>query len=311
MKKFIGYFRNYHKEYFNLRLYLVVLAFIAVLIALNYTFNIEDGFIDQYRGRPVRILLFFLIHAVAYFGVVIILKAFKPDIKITIGFVLKSALGILILAVDRSVYPNFASLFLSEVPRETYRFLGKILQNSYGLVTVVTVLVVVQFLLDSGAKEGLYGLRLKKVDFRACFTLLLIMVPIVYAASWLPSFISYYPCYKRAGGAIFANYYGIDEVVCKVVYEFFYLSNFLCTELVFRGFLIIGLSRLFGKNVLLPMVAAYAVLHFGKPMGEAISSVFGGYILGVIALYSRNIWGGVFLHGGVAFLMEIFAFLRM
>jgi len=58
------------------------------------------------------------------------------------------------------------------------------------------------------------------------------------------------------------------------------------------------------------MVAAYAVLHFGKPLGESIGSIFGGYILGIIALYSRNIWGGVFVHGGIALLMEIFAFLQ-
>ncbi len=65
-----------------------------------------------------------------------------------------------------------------------------------------------------------------------------------------------------------------------------------------------------GKNVILPMAATYAVLHFGKPIGETISSIFGGYILGVIALYSRNIWGGVFIHGGTAFFMEAFAFLK-
>jgi membrane protease YdiL (CAAX protease family) len=78
----------------------------------------------------------------------------------------------------------------------------------------------------------------------------------------------------------------------------------------FRGFLVIGLSKLLGKNVILPMAATYVVLHFGKPMGETISSVLGGYILGIIALYSRNIWGGVFIHGGIAFLMEVFAFWR-
>ena len=52
-------------------------------------------------------------------------------------------------------------------------------------------------------------------------------------------------------------------------------------------------------------------LHFGKPLGECISSVFGGYILGVIALYSRNIWGGVVLHMGVAALMELAAFSQL
>jgi membrane protease YdiL (CAAX protease family) len=57
------------------------------------------------------------------------------------------------------------------------------------------------------------------------------------------------------------------------------------------------------------MAATYAVLHFGKPMGETISSFFGGYILGVLALYTRNIWGGVFIHVLLAFGMEVFAYL--
>ena len=38
------------------------------------------------------------------------------------------------------------------------------------------------------------------------------------------------------------------------------------------------------------MAATYAALHFGKPMGETISSIFGGYILGVIALYNHSNW---------------------
>jgi hypothetical protein len=70
------------------------------------------------------------------------------------------------------------------------------------------------------------------------------------------------------------------------------------------------MAKLLGKDAVLPMVATYVVLHFGKPMGETISSIFGGYILGILALYSKNIWGGIFLHGGTAFLMEIFAFLK-
>ncbi len=60
----------------------------------------------------------------------------------------------------------------------------------------------------------------------------------------------------------------------------------------------------------LRMTATYAVIHFEKPIGETISSVFGGYILGIIALYSCNIWGDIFIHGVTAFVMEIFAFLK-
>ena len=101
----------------------------------------------------------------------------------------------------------------------------------------------------------------------------------------------------------------IPEWVSVITYEFFYLTDFLNTELLFRGFLVIGVSKYLGKDSILPMVAAYAVLHFGKPLGETISSVFGGYLLGVLAYYSKNIWGGVILHITLAGSMEFFAFL--
>ena len=96
-------------------------------------------------------------------------------------------------------------------------------------------------------------------------------------------------------------------MISAVAYELVYIFDILFTELFFRGFLIIGFVALYGKDCVLPMVSLYAVLHFGKPATETISSVAGGYILGVIALYGRNIWGGFFVHGGIALFMELFA----
>jgi membrane protease YdiL (CAAX protease family) len=141
--------------------------------------------------------------------------------------------------------------------------------------------------------------------------MLALLAPVIWIVSFSPDFIDYYPTYKRTNGAMLALYYHIPEIVSKFIYETFYLSDFLYTELFFRGFLVIGMTRLLGKNAVIPMAAAYAVLHFGKPLGEAVGSVFGGYILGIIALYSRNIWGGVFIHGGIALLMELFAFWQL
>lgn len=312
MKKFISYLIDFHKDYYNTLLYAIVLLYIGILIAINYTFNLENGHIDQYAGKPIRILMFFGVHAVAYYGVMLIIYLFdKKRIKFSWQFWLKSLLGFLIIASDRSIFTSLYDLLLSDVAFEIRRFCSKILVNSYGFVTILGSMTILTVLFDRKAKEGVYGLRFGKVDFKAYFIMLLIMIPIVYAASWLPDFIKYYPTYKRCGGARFAEYFGINEVISKVVYEFFYIGDFLNTELFFRGFLIIGLSRLMGKNTILPMAATYAALHFGKPIGETISSIFGGYILGIIALYSRNIWGGVFVHGGIALLMEIFAFIRI
>jgi membrane protease YdiL (CAAX protease family) len=53
------------------------------------------------------------------------------------------------------------------------------------------------------------------------------------------------------------------------------------------------------------MVVVYAMIHFEKPLLEAISSIAGGFVLGVIAERTRSIYGGVIVHLGIAWMMEI------
>ena len=74
--------------------------------------------------------------------------------------------------------------------------------------------------------------------------------------------------------------------------------------------MVVALSKFVGREAILPMVAVYCFLHFGKPMSETISSIFGGYILGILAYSSRNIYGGLIAHLGVAWGMEYMAFLH-
>ena len=68
--------------------------------------------------------------------------------------------------------------------------------------------------------------------------------------------------------------------------------------------------KMLGGYAVFPMVATYAFLHFGKPLTETVSSVFGGYILGVVSYKTNNVWGGIIIHMGVAWSMEIFGYLQ-
>lgn len=309
MKKYISYFKEFHKDYFSYKLYLLILLFTAVLTTFNYMYDIEDSFIDSYRRSPLRTLLFFLYHGLGYYGALAIIYFYnKKLVSIKKGFWLKSAIGLFILSADRSITPFIASVVLDDVVFGTYRFYLKVLDYSHSWVNVFAVLAIVKYVYDRKEDYGLYGLRLKKVDFKSYFYMLLIMVPIIAIASFMQEFIDFYPVYKRSGGARFAEVYEMSELYSIIIYEVSYLLSFFKVEVIFRGFLIIGLAKLIGKNVVIPMAVTYAVLHFGKPVGETISSLFGGYILGVISLYTRNIWGGVFVHCGIALLMEVFAF---
>ena len=76
-------------------------------------------------------------------------------------------------------------------------------------------------------------------------------------------------------------------------------------ELFFRGFLIFAFVRYVGAAAILPMATFYCSIHFGKPMFECVSSFFGGLILGVIAYRTQSIVGGLAVHLGVAWMMEI------
>jgi hypothetical protein len=104
--------------------------------------------------------------------------------------------------------------------------------------------------------------------------------------------------------------FGLERWEIAAIFEFIYGLNFLFVELIFRGALVIGMAVILGKNALLPMTSTYAFLHFGKPLGETIGAIFGGYALGVFALYSSCILGGFIVHVGVAYMMEFTAYLQ-
>jgi hypothetical protein len=44
-------------------------------------------------------------------------------------------------------------------------------------------------------------------------------------------------------------------------------------------------------------------------MGECISSFFGGLILGVVIYHTRTIFGGLMVHLGIAWMMELGGYL--
>jgi membrane protease YdiL (CAAX protease family) len=113
--------------------------------------------------------------------------------------------------------------------------------------------------------------------------------------------------YKTSGAHDFLQ---VPEWVTVAGYEIAYALDFITVEFLFRGFMVIGLMSMIGRGAVLMMAVTYCFLHFGKPPVEAISSIFGGYILGVIAYETKSIWGGIVIHVGIALSMEIAAYIQ-
>lgn len=171
-----------------------------------------------------------------------------------------------------------------------------------GLVVMTAALMLLHRYTEK--QTGLYGTA-KTASLQSYFVLILLMLPLLIWASLQPDFAAVYP----KAQIITAQFGATAKPWHYLLFETAYSSDFISIELFFRGFLIITLGKLMGRQCLLPIALFYFSIHLGKPMMEAISSFFGGLILGAISYNSKSIWGGLLVHVSIALLMELFGFL--
>lgn len=175
--------------------------------------------------------------------------------------------------------------------------------NWFGaLLVMLPLLMLMHWILEK--KWDLYGIR-RTQSLKTYSLLIAFMLPLLIWASLQHDFSLVYP-----KAAIVSRQLG-DEAnpFHYLLFETAYAADFFTIEFFFRGFLILALSKLIGKQCLLPVALFYFSIHLGKPMMEAVSSFFGGLILGSISYHSKSIWGGLLVHISIALLMELFGFI--
>ncbi|WP_420153869.1 type II CAAX prenyl endopeptidase Rce1 family protein [Siphonobacter sp.] len=307
MRKLRTYLVDFIRADFKPGLYGCTALFLAVCIAFNYAVDLEDTYIDAYRGSWIRFVLFLGLDAFVYYSVTLLWLFFHQRLALlrTLTFWLFTSFGMIILAwwQDFTGYQPLATLPVFE---SVYRFAFYCFSNLSSGLTIWVPLALFYRWTDA-QPSYFYGFRPDRGSLRMYGTLLLLMVPLIGWASFQPSFLETYPIYKGWGAA---EALGVSEWVTALGFEACYGFDFVSTELLLRGFLVIGMTQVLGRGAVLPMVAVYACIHFGKPLGETLGSVLGGYILGILAYESRTIWGGIAIHLGVAWLMELGAFLQ-
>ena len=149
-----------------------------------------------------------------------------------------------------------------------------------------------------------YGLKAKGgfKDYRLYLMMFALMVPIVLTVSGMSSFQARYPFYQVGKGEGLLPFFW--------QWEFFYFLQFFSLEFFFRGFMVHGLKHRFGYYSVFVMSVPYCMIHFHKPMLEALAAIAAGVILGTLSLKSRSILLGVAIHYSVAITMDIAALWR-
>lgn len=301
MKKIVRYLLDFFKSTKPLHL-LVTVLFMALFIYLEYTFHIEQTYIAIYDGKIVQIPLYMIFYGLPFLGSFFLYAIFyeKNNFLNQSKFWLLTFLALFIYSFRCYFHAYEALAFKIQDIEHQYYYLYLIKQVGQGLLLFIPT-VLMWFIFDKN-NQSLYGFRLKGVDIKPYFMILAIMVPIIGLAATQPSFTNYYPLVSHIPNIQAETLLGKIRIF---VYEFFYGFDFFANEFFFRGFIILAFAR-YGKAAILPMVCWYVFIHFGKPLGETISSFFGGLVLGVIAYETRSILGGVIVHIGIAFMMDIF-----
>jgi hypothetical protein len=319
MKTLLKYFKDHFKNDFNWQLHLFVMLFCFICLYSNFFIdwweifdtrrvegNFEDDILDgMFRGQLIYYALFFAFYSFAYFGTVLICIFFTKDWEWLRNrrFWIISVIGIAIISFDIGFYwdDDIAKWIL---PRELYYFGARSFDRLVSLFTNVLPLFIL-WKFTQEPKEHFYGLTLKGGTLKPYFAMIALMLPLLIWASFQSDFLAQYPTYRDYNATAFLQ---VPEWITVLIYEISYGSDFISVELFFRGFLVLGMISMIGKKGILPMAVLYCFVHFGKPFGEALSSFFGGYILGVVAYYTRNVFGGLIVHLGIAYLMEALAF---
>jgi Type II CAAX prenyl endopeptidase Rce1-like len=306
MKQIVGYWRDALRADWNLLFFAIFGTFLLTAIALNYTFGVNDAVMAL---RPRGLL--HTLACIAYYGIPFYFAFVsyalcyrRRELLRNRSFWLVSLVGI----VGYAVYAGnwgvgwLETLFAPELRRYVGRSAANLVPAAGGLFA----LAIVWRLIDREVK-GFYGLFAPRVALRPYLGFLLLGMPFVVAATFRADFTAMYPRFPFAP-ALAAH--GIAQWQAFGLFEVCYGLAFVFTEVFFRGFLVIGLSRRVGPAAIMPMVAFYAFIHFGKPMGEALASIVGGWALGVIALRTGSVRGGILFHLGVAYALEVVAWLQ-
>ncbi len=316
MRSIVRYLREHLRSDFSWGYYAAAFGFIAACIAANYLtapsgYRSWEHYLVRMYYVPSHVWcypLYFLFYALPYLVLAGITAYFHPaaDFFKKKEFWLRLGLIMLLLSAQ-------ASFGLHRIVGQWYSFPP----DKYFAMRITAPLMpylyfgvpLLAFWYWRDRRRGvpfMYGLVRTGFDAKPYLILLATMFPLVLLAAFQPQFQNFYPSLQLR--QISEMNLIQDENVAFGLYEVVYGLYFMWAEIIFRGFLVVGMAHLMGQHAIMPMAGVYAFRHFAKPPGETISSVFGGYILGVIALRTNNIVGGVILHGAIAVMMDLMAY---
>ncbi|MEM1127777.1 MAG: CPBP family intramembrane glutamic endopeptidase [Bacteroidota bacterium] len=142
-------------------------------------------------------------------------------------------------------------------------------------------------------------------DWKLASVLALLYMPVVTLGTWVlsdqASFQTQYPHYHPAA----------FDWSTFWIYHALFLFYWIGWEYLWRGYVLFGTARTFGVYAILIQTMPFAILHFRKPLPEAMLSIVGGVALGALVWRCRSFWIAVPIHAYQMFILDFWCALRL
>lgn len=305
---FIGEICSFIRDDFRPLKYLYIAILVAAVIVGQTVFGIYDIIIAPSYSDGTSMLRLPMVYIAMYYSVLLptlLMHGETWRLRQWQVWVLPAFL----VAVDGAgqgfhAYTSWiASMDITSSERYYLDLVSAFLFRSVGIVATLVL-----FRRLTSGRFGLYGLVRSTRYLRIYGLIFLLLLPMFIVVSATPQFLDFYP---KMGIHHCHGSFGLSDLPLIGIFELCYANDFLGVESMFRGALVVGLSRWLGARAVLPMALTYMCIHLGKPDLELCSSVIGGYILGILAFRTRHLWGGIIIHLGIAMLFEALGLLRL
>jgi hypothetical protein len=300
LSQIIKYIRDFYQKEFNVYYFVLILLLLGVVIYLNYWHFLERRYTTADGKTKVAqffgfYLVYFIPFATAFFLQLLFFKDCSYYRSAWFWIILFLAPAFFSFRVNFDFQESIANkIFTGDALQFWLRCINWVVR-----VFVLLIPVFIIWLIKDKGNQPFYGC--KALDsIKPYLIMLLIMVPLIILASTQNDFLRMYPKAK------FLTTLQIGHQPWRyIVYELCYGFDFVSIEFFFRGFLILSLLKICGTHCIIPVACFYCTIHLGKPMGEAISSFWGGLLLGIVSYNTGSVWGGLIVHLGIAWFMEI------
>ncbi len=298
MSSIFKYIQDFYQKEFKLAYFLVVLLFVGIYIYLNYWHSLENRFAVGGKTKWSNFFGYYLLYFIPFAAAFLLQLLFYKDCHYYQNYWFWIILLLAPAFFSFRVNLNLQETIVEKIWSGDAQIFWLRCINWIVRVFALLIPVFIIWFIKDRDNQPFYGAAALK-NVKPYLIMLLIMIPLIVLASTQKDFLQMYPKAK-----FIATLDLPSKKMHYFIYELCYGFDFVSIEFFFRGFLILSLLKICGPHCIVPVACFYCAIHFGKPMGEAISSFWGGLLLGIVSYNTQSIWGGLIVHLGIAWLME-------